>query len=50
MNCFRGIGWIKDKSNSGKLLSDFLTLSFVYTIADEDVEDFLDKRPNSASF
>jgi hypothetical protein len=49
MNGFRGIGWIKDKSNSGKLLSDFLTLSFVYTI-DEDVEDFLDKRPNSASF
>jgi len=44
MNGFRGIGWIKDKSDSGKMLSEFL--SFVYT-KDEDDEDFLDKQPKA---
>jgi len=44
LNGFRGIGWIKDESDSGKLLSDFLP--FVYTV-DEDIQDFLDKRPRA---
>ena len=41
MNGFQGLGWMKEKSDSGNTISDFL--EFVYT-RDEDDEDYLDRN------
>ena len=44
MNGFQGLGWMKEKSDSGNRISDFL--EFVYT-RDEDEEDYLDRKPKT---
>jgi hypothetical protein len=44
MRGFRGIGWVKDKSDSGKMLAEFLP--FAYN-KDEYGHNSRDKRPEA---